>query len=223
MNQVKIKLTFAGILFALFLGVQLNAQTIQRGKVVLQNSGHKSLPGTQVTAYGAQPTDTDNDGLFQLNFDKAEPGDMTPLKEAYKKGYELVNKQETEKWILSDTKEMIIVMCSEGALKEARKKYYQIGTSTYILRYENVLSELEKQKESNRLTEKEYADKLETAYNELENSQKLLFEYADLFSRINKDDLNELETKAFLLLEEGKLDESIALYENEKQIGRAHV
>ena len=220
MNQVKIKLTFAGILFALFLGVQLNAQTIQRGKVVLQNSGHKSLPGTQVTAYGAQPTDTDNDGLFQLNFDKAEPGDMTPLKEAYKKGYELVNKQETEKWILSDTKEMIIVMCSEGALKEARKKYYQIGTSTYILRYENVLSELEKQKESNRLTEKEYADKLETAYNELENSQKLLFEYADLFSRINKDDLNELETKAFLLLEEGKLDESIALYENEKLLDK---
>ena len=223
MNQVKIKSTFAGILFAVFLGVQLNAQTIQRGKVVLQNSGHKSLPGTQVTAYGAQPTDTDNDGLFQLNFDKAESGDMTPLKEAYKKGYELVNKQETEKWILSDTKEMIIVMCPEGALKEAREKYYQIGTSTYVHRYENALSELDKQKESNRLTEKEYADKLETAYNELEKSQNLLHEYADMFSRINKDDLNELETKAFQLLERGKLDEAIALYENEKLLDKLNV
>ena len=210
---MKLKYTLALLLLSV---LQLSAQTIQRGKVVLQNSGHKPLSGVQMTAYGAQPTDTDNDGAFRLNFNKAESGDLAPLKEAYKKGYELVNKKETEKWILSDAKDMIVVMCPEGALREARESYYQIGAKTYVQRYENALAELEKQKEANRLTEKEYADKLEATYNELESSQKLLYEYADLFSRINKDDLNELETEAFRLLGEGELDKAIGLYENEK-------
>jgi tetratricopeptide (TPR) repeat protein len=218
MIQFEIRPALAVFLFVISLFTQADAQTVQRGKVVLQNSGYKILPGTQLTAYGAQPTDTDNEGVFQLNFDKAEPGDMAPLKEAYKKGYELVNKKETEKWILSNTKDMIVVMCQEGLLKEARGKYYNIGSNTYVRRYEETLKELEKQKEINRITEKEYANRLEEAYNELENSQKLLSEYAELFSRINRDDLNDLEEKAFLLLDEGKPDEAIALYENEKLV-----
>lgn len=206
------------LLFA--LPAILPAQTFQKGKVVLQNSGYQPLPSVQVTAYGAQPTDTDNGGLFSLNFDKAAPGELAPLKEVYKKGYELVNKNETERWILSDTKEMLVVMCPIGSLREAREKYYNIGNSTYIKRYENTLSQIEKQKEDNLLVEKEYADKLEKAYDELINSQKRLLEYSDIFSRINKDDLSSVESKAFSLLEKGQLDEAIALYENEKLLER---
>lgn len=204
------------IITLLLVACSMQAQVIQKGKVVLQNSGYKALPGAQVTTYGAQPTDTDNDGLFRLNFAKTEYGELAPLKEAYKKGYELVNKKELENWILSDTKDMLIVMCPEGKLKEAREKYYNIGNSTYIRRYEEMLAQIEKQKESNQLTENEYADKLEEAYNELSTSQKILLEYSDIFSRINKDDLTDLERKAFLLLEDGKLDEAIRLYEDER-------
>ena len=58
------------------------AQSIQKGKVVLQNSGKKCLPGVQVIAWGAQPTDTDQSGVFQLTFQKALPGDPAFLKDS---------------------------------------------------------------------------------------------------------------------------------------------
>lgn len=216
------KLSFSPLLICLisFFPLFLNAQTIQKGRVILQNSGHKTLPGVQVMALGAQPADTDIDGSFRLSFDKAQPGALTPISMVYKKGYELVNGHETSRWILSDSKEMVIVMCPAGELLEAKEKYYQIGTSIYIKRYEAALEEIGQQRESNRISEKEYADHLEKAYNELNNSQKLLTEYADMFARINKDDLSELENKAFVLLENGKLDEAIALYENEKLLDK---
>jgi hypothetical protein len=192
------------------------AQTAQKGKVVLQNSGREALSGVQITAYGAQPADTDNEGIFKLNFTKSGPGDMIPLKNAYKKGYELVNRSELDKWILSEEKEMAVVMCPAGSLIQAREKYYDIGNSAYMKRYEQALEEIESQKESQRLNEQEYDDRLEIAYNELSSALDRLRDYSEVFAKINKDDLSELEGRAFQLLEAGNLDGAILLYENEK-------
>ncbi|MDR2651705.1 MAG: hypothetical protein LBC68_05265 [Prevotellaceae bacterium] len=196
------------------------SQSTQKGKVLLQNSGRKTLPGVQIIAFGAQPADTDNDGVFALNFSKAAFGDLTPLKDAYKKGYELVNRTELDKWILSSEKDMIVVMCPAGYIRQAREKYYDIGNSVYIKRYEQTLQEIESQKENNKLNEQEYAGKLEIAYNELNNALGHLRDYSEIFARINKDDLSELENRAFQLLENGKLDEAIRLYENEKLLDK---
>lgn len=193
-----------------------HAQSVQKGKVVLMNSGKKTLSGVQILVWGAQPTDTDQSGFFQLNFEKALPGDPISLKDAYKKGYEIVNDKELKEWVIASEKKMVIVMSLAGTVKAMKEKYYNIGNELYLKRYQATLIELEKQKDESLFTEKIYEEKLEDAYKELNLSQQLLSEYATTFASINKDDLSSLEKKAFLLLDEGKVDDAIALYENEK-------
>lgn len=218
MNNISYQIYIISTLCLLTLAPVLNisAQTTQQGKVILQNSGFKTLPGTQIIAYGAQPVDAGHDGKFKLNFTKGMPGDLATIKEAHKKNYELVNRKELECWTLSHEQEMVIVMAPAGQLKEAREKYYAVGNTTYLKRYERTLEEINKYKKAKNLTEKEYADRMEAAYIELENSLKLLDEYADVFSRVNKDDLTEVEQQGFALLGVGKIDEAIAIYENQK-------
>lgn len=211
---------FIWVCAALAYSHVMYAQSVQKGKVVLLNSGKKCLPGVQVIAWGAQPTDTDQSGTFQLTFQKAAPGDPAFLKDAYKKGYELVNGKELREWVVSFEQEMVIVMSPTGTLKAMKEKYYHIGNEQYLKRYQATLAEIEKQKKKSLLAEKVYEEKLEEAYQELNRSQQLLSEYAASFASINQDDLSSLEKKAFLLLEDGKLDEAIALYENEKLLDR---
>lgn len=205
------------LLFALSLLSTVSAQLSQPGRVVLQNSGNKTLVGVQVVAYGAAPTDSDNEGRFSLTFGSGVAGDLVPLKEVYKKGYELVNRRETERWILSST-EMVIVMAPTGMIRQAREHYYGIGNSRYISRHEATVAEIEALKNQKKITQDEYSSRLEEAYNQLDNSQKLLEQYSDLFARVNRDELDETGKRAFELINRGRLDEAIALYEELKLV-----
>lgn len=209
------KITLLYIAFA-FSSLQAYSQTVQQGKVVLQNSNHAPLSGVQITAFGAQPADSDNEGKFRLNFSKASPGDLVPVREIYKKNYELVNEAELKEWILSDKKDLLVMMCPAGKIQENKEKYYQIGFNNYEKQYNQTIKELERQKEQSKLTEQQYWEQIKERYDEYNATVKQLEKYADVFARINRDDLNELEQRAFLLIDEGKLDEAIRLYEEEK-------
>jgi tetratricopeptide (TPR) repeat protein len=57
---------------------------------------------------------------------------------------------------------------------------------------------------------------LERIAAEYERAMSQLAFYADKFARINKDDLNELDARALALVEAGKPDEAIKLYEESK-------
>lgn len=66
------------------------------------NSNKSPLPGVQLTATDAPATDTDASGNFQFNFSKQKPGMAIASPNVYKKGYELVNKDMINGWILSE-------------------------------------------------------------------------------------------------------------------------
>ena len=208
---MKLEYTFALLLFFI---LQLNAQTIQRGTVVEMNSGNKPVAGASIMAVGAIPADSDGNGAFQLVFSKAKPGAQVVVSQIYKEGYELVNEVDIRDWILSDSYTFKIVLCKKGSLDISRRKFYDIGQDRYYTLYLQAQGELKKEKESNKLTQKEYADALEVAMGEYERAMSQLTYYADKFARINKDDLNELDAKALSLMEEGRVEDAIKVYED---------
>ena len=203
------------IVFCLYgLSAHVFSQTAQKGLVVEMNSGNKPVAGVAVMAVGAIPTDSDGNGAFQLVFSKAKPGTPVVITQIYKDGYELVNDTDVKSWTLSGSHQFKIVLCQKGMLDISRRKFYDIGQDRYYTLYLQAQKELKNEKENNKISQKKYEDALSDAMKEYERAMSQLTFYADKFARINKDDLNDLDSRALALMEEGKVEEAIKLYED---------
>ncbi len=107
----------------------LQAQTTVKGLVTEQNSGNKPIAGVQIKALGSTPEQTDNAGLFQIVFTSKKPGDRIIVSEISKKGYEIVNKDVVNNWLIpgNPVEKTKIVMCPEGLIAQNTLKYYDIS------------------------------------------------------------------------------------------------
>jgi tetratricopeptide (TPR) repeat protein len=206
---------FLGIL-AIMLPILCSAQTVQKGRVLEKDSHGKPLANTQIVLKDAVPTSSGTDGKYQLVFKSKTPGEMVFVVSINKAGYELVNEPQVKDWILSDMKDFDIILCKEGLLKQSKENFYKVGKSRYQAEYNRKFSEIEALKQANKLDETECNKKLKEIYDERQKAFELLEYYTDLFSRINKDDLSDLELRAYQLSAQGKIDEAIQVYENEK-------
>lgn len=204
----------AGMLFLLFVNISI-AQVFQKGVVYELNSGSKPIRGVEIFAIGSSVALSDDNGYFSLAFNKKKNGDPLYVKEINKKGYELVN-EEVNNGIFTTLVPFRIIMCTEGLLEETRRKYYKIGEDYYKKRYDKEVNELKKQKELNHISEEKFNTRIKEANEELKKRRENLDYYTDRFSRINKDELNELDKSAIILLEQGKIDEAIKVYEDAK-------
>ncbi|MFZ4402181.1 MAG: hypothetical protein ACOYO1_19275, partial [Bacteroidales bacterium] len=90
------------IFILLFLSVIVNAQITVKGIVTEQNSGNKPISGVQIKVLGTTPELTDNAGLFQIHFSTKKPGDKIVVSEIAKKGYEIVNKDILNNWMITN-------------------------------------------------------------------------------------------------------------------------
>lgn len=193
--------------------VSVFAQTRQQGRVREFNSGNSPLAGVQVMAYGAAATDTDGAGEFTLEFSSYTPGRAISAPDVYKRGYELVNTDVLDGWILSGSRQMDVVMAKRGVIEDAKTRYYDIASTNWSRKQSEAMSqinalyaqgEIDAQVRSERLAElaarsQEYMTKLD--------------EYAGRFARINPDDISGLEAQVMSLVNDGKIDEAVELYE----------
>lgn len=192
----------------------LSGQTVQKGSVVEMNSNNKPVAGVAITAIGAIPADTDGNGAFQLVFSKAKSGSQVVVSQIHKMGFELVNEEDVKNWTLSATQPFKIVLCKSGMLEVSRRNFYNIGQDRYYKLYIDAREKLNEEKNANTLSQTQYAFKMQEIMEEYERAMSQLTFYADKFSRINKDDLNEMDAKALSLMEEGKVEEAIQVYED---------
>ena len=117
------------ILSLLLLSDLLYAQTTVKGIVTEQNSDNKPISGVQIKSLGTAPELSDNSGFFQLNFPSKKPGDRIIVTEIYKKGFEIVNKDVINNWLISNNtnEKTKLVMCPEGMIAKNTLKYYDIS------------------------------------------------------------------------------------------------
>lgn len=196
----------------LLISAGLSAQVSQKGNVRIFNSQHTPLAGVQLTAFGAPATDTDRNGAFCFHFMNLKAGTAISSPEVYKKGYELVNDDMLNGWILSEKRPLNIVMAPEGTVEEQKNRYYSISLTHYTKRLNKTMQEINQLYTQQKITLKERTRRLEELQEENRKFMSTLDEYAEKFARINPDDISEIEKQVLKLVEDGKLTEAIELY-----------
>ena len=209
-------------IFMLF-PLSLPAQVVVKGVVTEQNSGNKPIAGVQLLALGANPEVSDHDGRFSLTFQDKTAGERIRLTSVTKSGYELVNREEAETWVIPSEPDKImkIVLCPAGQLAANRLKYYRISFEALTKGYRDKVGELEKQRDKAGIDARRYAEQLQLLEDQYRNQQKELEQLADRFARENFDDCSEVHKQAFWAFQTGNIEEAIRILEttdSEKEI-----
>jgi len=203
------------LLCLIILPFIVNSQTTVKGIVTKQNSGNKPLAGVQIKALGSTPEQTDNAGLFQMVFTSKKPGDRIVVSEISKKGYEIVNKDVVNNWLIPGNSgdKTKIVMCPEGLIAQNTLKYYDISLAGLTKAYKNRIMQLQEERDKALIDAKTFGDQAKTLADQFKNQQKQLDVLADKFARENFDDCSSIHKQAFELFKLGDIDEAIHILE----------
>lgn len=214
------KRTVLSVFLMLLVCGILPAQVTQRGRVVEQNSGGVPLSGVTVLIRGTVPVSSDGAGRFELYVPGGQDGDRVVVYDIGKTGYELVNEVDIMQWNLSSIEEFVIVMCERGKLDEARRRYYDIGRDLYYERYHQAADSLGRALEASAISAQEYEVRIAEAEQALSIAMDRLSVFSDRFARVNRDNLNDLDRRAFERLDAGDIDGAIAVYDEADLLGR---
>ncbi len=202
----------------------LSAQVRQVGVVVEINSNGKTVSGASIEAVSSddvQPAVSGNDGVFILNFAKKKKGDVVYNLRVYKSGYEVVNtRQINDGVVLTDRDTLKIVLAPPAKLAEARANYYEIFDNYQVGVYKRQVEGLKKQLAGKEITLAEYEERVRVAENDLKNANSKIADYADRFSRINKDDMDSVSRHAFNALDNGDIEGALKVYSDFNSLER---
>ncbi|HRZ42131.1 MAG TPA: tetratricopeptide repeat protein [Bacteroidales bacterium] len=194
----------------------LHGQIAVLGVVTEQNSNNKPLPGVQVKVLGSAPDQSGRDGVFRLVFTTKQPGDRVVVSEISKKGYEIVNKEMVDNWVIQKepATRFKIVMCPEGTVARNTMKYYNISLDGLTKGYDSRIRVLQQQKEKSEIDAKTYAEQARLLSEQFQNQQKQLEELAEKFARENFDDCSDIHRKAFEAFSAGHIPDAIRILES---------
>ncbi|MDX2248676.1 MAG: tetratricopeptide repeat protein [Bacteroidia bacterium] len=183
----------------LLLCLRLSAQTLP-GRVTLQNSGRKPVPGATVKASLSNSTQTAADGSFSLSFAGKAPGYDVVL-EIEKEGLEVVNKKDLFTTLKTDPSEALsLYMCPKGQWEQAAMAYYNINEQHILRRYRE---EVERVKQRYAQQEALMQDSLRILSELFTATNAQARELAETFAIANLDDATDLYVSAFNLFKQG--------------------
>ncbi len=199
------------------------------GVVSIQNSKRKTgarqfVPGADISAPQAVPTQTDKNGTFSLVFSDVPVG--TPIRLSVKKvNLEVVNKRDmADAAVVGRTRPLNIYMCPAGELDARIAEYYDFSVQEYTRSYREKTAALTKRidqlEAAVRAGQQKTTELEETrvAYTLLENQYKKALEdanrLAEQFALVNLDDESDLYAAALDTFLHGYVPEAIALLES---------
>jgi tetratricopeptide (TPR) repeat protein len=198
------------------------------GQISIQNSYRKTgkrepVPGASVSAPGAVPKNTDDNGAFRLVFSDIPIG--APVRLSVKsEGLEVVNKKDiAEAALVGRVPALKVYMCKAGELDARIAEYYDFSVEAYTKGYREKTAALNKQidqlEKEVQQGQKREADlrALRDAYTLLEEQYKKALEdankLAEQFALVNLDDESDLYVAALDTFLHGYVREAIALLE----------
>lgn len=193
----------------------LSAETVLRGLVKLQSSGSKPLVGVEISAFGANPTYTNQQGQFELVFPNKRAGDAVTLM-IQKQGFELINEREISKVVLRNDSDdpVTIVMSKEGERDQQALSYYNIFSRNISKSFDENLNRVQRQldkiqgNQEKRTALQMEIDKLkEERYTLLNQVEHLAKELA----QIDLDQASELTNEVLKQVEQGQVQTALDL------------
>lgn len=206
-------------LLCLFFWMVINGQITQKGIVKVYNSQGKTLSGVGIVIPSAsdyQPVVSNADGTFQLHFSHHRSGDLIYNIKITKEDYEIVNIYDfKDGWTLSVQDTMTIIVAHRGVIAEKRAHYYNVMDKYTEAAYKKKIQHLTQELDNQSISAEEYRQKALAAEEELKQAYEKIDAYADLFARINDDELDSISSQAILYLQQGNIDQAIWLFEEQ--------
>lgn len=196
-------------------GVAALGQSVEVGYVQEYNGERTKTPlaGVELSVVGAPSTVSDNSGKYELRFAVLKPGEPVECNEVYKSGYVVFNEDALRYWRISRSRTpFVIVMCREDAFRQLKKRFYGIIEKSYK-------DEYLRQKALAEQTEADAASletKLKQLQKEYEEKLSNINTYVELFARIDRSEMDSVEARTLQLVEAGKIEEGIRMYEELK-------
>lgn len=208
---VAIAITYLGLFSA-------EAQTQQVGYIKEYNGENQKTPlaGVEINIKNAGSTVSQQDGRFILEFRTMRPGQRVSVTSIVKEGYEILNLDALEQWNISLDEPFVIVMVKSANFKSLCDRYYSNCSNSYRVQHERELARLEEERRQNRISEQAYEEERTRLVNEYEQRLLDLTSYIDRFARIDLENLSVVEKEIVAAIEEGRIDEAIQMYEDQK-------
>ena len=199
----------------IFCFVSLYSQTSQLGivKEYREKNEKRPLNGVEIEIKFAQSTVSDKKGKFCLEFRTLTPGKKVNIRRIEKLGYEIFNKDALEQWNINPEEPFIIVMIRQEAFKKIKDHYSIISSKSYAEQHEREKQKLEQERINGKITEEKLKAELLHLDEWYESQLDNIENYVDRFARIDLSELSNEEYEIIKLIELGKLEEAILLYE----------
>ncbi len=207
------------VLLASF-AVAASAQSVQKG-VVMQYCGEAEktpLAGVSVSAKGAAPAMSAEDGTFTLQFRTLHAGDAIEFRRVELFGYEVMNKEAVDNMVIGNAqneKPIVIVLCKSEELQKIRDGYRDVAVQRYEKQLKESQAQLEQLRKEGKVKDAEYQQRLSALEDNYEQQLQNLDNYVDKFARIDLSELDEFEKQIMALVKEGRFEEAIAKYEEQ--------
>ena len=206
-----------------FVGTVARAQSVQNGRVVQYNGKEEKTPlkNVSVSAVGAPAVQSDADGQFALQFRTLHAGDAIQFRRVELSGYEVMNTEALAAARVANTSDgaptepFVIVMCKSDELSKLRDGYRDVATTRYQKQLEEAQAQLQRLKKEGKLQQAEYDKQLDALEEKYEAQLQTLDTYVDKFARIDLSELDEVEAQIIALVQDGKIDEAIARYDEQ--------
>lgn len=199
------------------LSLAAGAKTVQKGFVQEYNEKARKTPlaGVELNVRSAQSTVSSDNGGFTLDFLTLKPGERVNVRRIEKLGYEVFNKEAIEQWNINPRTPFVIIMCRADRFKKIRDNYERVSSESYAKQLAKEEKALAALKEKGEIQQAEYERQLFRLRENYERQLDNLESYVDRFSRIDLSELSDVEQEIIELVQQGKVDEAIAKYDEQ--------
>lgn len=193
----------------------LFGQATQNVVVMEYNGKSQKTPLAQVeiAVNNAGSTISDTNGQASLRFRTQKPGDRIQVRRIGKEGYEIFNKEALEQWVISSTNTFTIVLCKSSYFRQLYDQYMRVSSQSYEVQYKKEQNRLAAERKAGKLKQQEYDQELKNLADSYAEQLENLEHYVEQFTRIDLSAISEQEQKIIDLIQEGKIEEAIAKYE----------
>lgn len=151
-------------------------------------------------------------GQFVLKLKDINMGDAMGTAIVQKVGMMVFNKDEVNRWSVQ-RKPLVLIICDADEFQKQKERLIAIGRNQAEKKYKQKIELLKAQNAKQQLSLDQYYTKLDSIEKEKDNALAHMEEYADLFARIDESEIDTLAQRAIELFNQGKLEESIKLFE----------
>jgi tetratricopeptide (TPR) repeat protein len=182
-----------------------------RGVVVHDREHGAPMAGVELTAPGANPFTTGNDGQFMLIFPQAHPGQDVTVRVS-RAGWDVVNDVLLDQRLpdLASAHRFEIILCASGEREQRRMEFYRLkGDQAVEQTYRFKLAELE----GRHAATVQERDRL---LRERDEARKQVEEWARQAAARKPDEVGRTYKEAFRLFVGGKTDAALQLLSDER-------